>query len=294
MPSAVAIAFAADTNMEYPLHVAIVSVLRHISPAVLPHFYLSLDGIDAKGLALLKGTLDAVGKPYLMDVLPAIDKSNYAGFETLHGALAHYNRLFFADLIPDDRILYIDADTVTCVDVAPLFSLDMSGHTLGAVLDGTVAQAGDGYVYRKLGMPEDTPVFNSGVILINAQRWRAEGRTAETLELCKMRFKSGDQPALNYVFRNQVLDIGLKYNIKLYPHHKAALPAEGIFHFLGSPKPWDVLGGVFNAHSSLYARELVATKAFPFRYNRYFRIETYRRALRIAGGYYRVLKTRFA
>jgi lipopolysaccharide biosynthesis glycosyltransferase len=291
----IVIAFCADSNMEQPLHIAMSSVLRHLSPAVVPHFYLVPGDIGHRGIQKLRDTLDLTHKPFHLTVLANPEAGFYKGFYPLHGDLMSFTRLMLPEMIETDRILYLDADTVTTVDVSTLFSLDMSKHALGAVHQGTRETAGDGALYKQLGMQKDSPVFNSGVLLMNADAWRSESISDALMQLCASGIKNGDQTALNVFFEGKVLDIGQQYNVKLYPNQaNSGVPDQGIYHFVGSPKPWDLFGDLLGASPAIYKQAREQTAVAGLSNTRWLRLRNYTRAYRIAGGYYRAIRSRLS
>ena len=60
---------------------------------------------------------------------------------------------------------------------------------------------------------------------------------------------------------------------------------DGIVHFVGSPKPWDLLGEFFHPYQSIwYESASAAGIRFP-KSRRYFRRESWKRAVRIKNQY---------
>ncbi len=288
-----AVSFSADLKMEYPLHVATTSVLRSLHPEWQAHFYLALEGFSAQKIQQLQQSLDLANRQYQLTLLPPIDLSRYRHFRPLHGNKMIFNRLLLPDMVPVDRLLYIDTDTFTTVDISPLFTGDMQGFAAGFIFDERVCECGEADTYRELGLPDDGFVFNSGVVLMNVPQWKSEERTEELLEFCKRKYKNGDQPALNFVFHGRALKLPRKFNITLYPQVSRQVPEEGIFHFVGSPKPWDIAGDVLNPHAHLYRRGVSETALPKFATSKYLQVGSYERALRLMRSYYRIAKLRF-
>lgn len=157
--------------------------------------------------------------------------------------MASYGRLLIDRILPASyrRVLYLDGDTLIDRDVTALASVPLDGKAVGAVVDigrllaGRVEEA-----RRRLELGPDGAYFNSGVLLIDRERWRrkAIGEAclrvlAETPE----RFTQKDQCALNFVCRGDWARLDVGWNLQ--PAAMLFAPREGaVYHFLGGNKPW--------------------------------------------------------
>jgi lipopolysaccharide biosynthesis glycosyltransferase len=150
-----------------------------------------------------------------------------------------------------DRVLYLDADVEICGDIAPLFGLDLGGAPLAAV---PLVRASDGGApgfdrgnearFRALGMTRPYRYFNSGVMLIDTQRWIAQDLGERLLdfierntELCKL----PDEDALNAVLDGGIAEISPIWNFRSWERtlpriRKRVAPV--ILHYDGPEKPW--------------------------------------------------------
>src|SRR5262249_21362377 len=102
-----------------------------------------------------------------------------------------------------------------------------------------------------------------------------------------------DQTILNYVFyENQFLELDSSYNHVLYPSYKPVIPSAAgeIFHFIGSPKPWDFLGEVLHTNYSLFEGVLSKTAFRSYKSYRGLTFGRARRTLRLARSYLYVLR----
>ena len=110
-------------------------------------------------------------------------------------------RLFMARVLPEtvDRVIYIDCDTVVLDSLQEMFDTPMGHHYLGMVAEPTANKPRR----VQLGMPDQQPYFNAGILLVNLKLWREEN--AENTVLCYYRDKGGnliapDQDAINGAF----------------------------------------------------------------------------------------------
>lgn len=154
-----------------------------------------------------------------------------------------YARLFLGDLIDPAiaRVLYLDCDTFVRSALDPLFSMDMEGHAIAAVLqpDRMHVIAGRDLRARKAFSMAD-PYFNSGVMLIDMAQYRqvdiigmlADGVSPE--ELAQFYY---DQDMINFCFKGRILELDMHWNLQnAEPAHEVLNPH--IVHYSANPKPW--------------------------------------------------------
>ncbi|MBV9077397.1 MAG: glycosyltransferase family 8 protein [Methylobacteriaceae bacterium] len=146
------------------------------------------------------------------------------------------------------RVLYLDADTLICADLRPLWNEPLDGKVMGVVRDHFRL---DG---EQIGFGPDTPYFNSGVLLIDMAAWRAarcEERVLDYLARHGQSLPWMDQDALNVALRDEVKFLDLAWNFQprcadvparflgLSDADYAALRASPkLIHYTTSLKPW--------------------------------------------------------
>lgn len=151
-----------------------------------------------------------------------------------------YGRILIPRLVPEDRVLYLDADTIVNGSLSELFSMNMEDHTIGAVEDFTMAGT-----------------FNSGVLLIDNQKLREDPTfTDDLLAKGQEHTSNDDQTLLNEHFKGAWLQLPNQYNLQIgldaavfytepnnMAHYnqmvKAAKPRL-IIHYSTSDKPWQM------------------------------------------------------
>jgi lipopolysaccharide biosynthesis glycosyltransferase len=111
-----------------------------------------------------------------------------------------------ADLLPEiSRALYLDSDIVVMGDISGMLHLDLSQYPLAAALDAFDASP---LFKRKISLGQSVPYFNSGVMLLNLDRWRSEniGRRALDFAATNPQYiVYWDQCALNNIIRGNFL-----------------------------------------------------------------------------------------
>lgn len=166
-----------------------------------------------------------------------------------------WRRLLLPDLLPDcERVLYLDSDLLALQSLVPLFQADIHSNLLAAAPSPV---AGSEQRLRELGCDPAHGYFNSGVLLMNLDRMRAEDFTDRALALAAEKavgFVYPDQDLLNLMAQNRWLKLHPRWNaishFWLYPELTASCntPDEclaarlspAIVHFEGpnSIKPW--------------------------------------------------------
>lgn len=148
------------------------------------------------------------------------------------GSLSQFARLFVASDLPGDleRVLYLDCDIIFCQSVSLLWNLDMHGKTIAALNDAFSRQ------YRaNINLEPEDVMFNSGVMLIDLNRWKrqkVEERLLKFIAMKQGRIQQGDQGALNailsrdtYCFHPRFNSVTIFYDFtyhELYVYRKPA------------------------------------------------------------------------
>ena len=148
------------------------------------------------------------------------------------------------------RILYLDADVfVQGGDFAALMDVDIGAHPLAAVRDNMQWRTPGRLVpsYKRLGLSA-TPVFNSGVLLIDVAAFNGQ----DVLDRCLAFARSHpperiglDQDLLNAVLHGGWAEISPVWNWQYTWASRLfeAMADAHVVHFIGPKKPWTHAGG---------------------------------------------------
>jgi hypothetical protein len=113
----------------------------------------------------------------------------------------------------------MDSDVIVRCDITELWNQSIEGHVIAAVLDDgikTVSGEKGLPTWRNIGLEPDTPYFNSGVMLIDIDRWRdlAIGcRAMKYLETYTDQLVFADQDALNAVIAGDWRHLDPRWNV---------------------------------------------------------------------------------
>ncbi|MBC6443760.1 MAG: hypothetical protein GDA53_11775 [Rhodobacteraceae bacterium] len=149
-----------------------------------------------------------------------------------------------------DRVLYLDGDTLA--GPVPIdMGQDLQGKVFGAVEDFTYRNAYDSMFIRDGLRGRGHRYFNSGVLLIDWQKWggQTEEDALEFYQKCVRFLKHNDQCALNHTCVGRWCPLDLSWNTGTSMLWKAEYAKKArVVHFYGSTKPWD--SGRFKEHGT--------------------------------------------
>lgn len=180
-----------------------------------------------------------------------------------HISQAAYLRLRMCDIVPQhySRLIYIDADAICIEPLDELWTMDLGASSLAGARDTStpfVSSPRGIASFEELGLAHDTPYFNSGVLVVDIEKWRLADPlvfAGEYVERFGTVQQALDQEILNARFVGEWLELDPRWNasprlfsIDHWPDASAkevfqstavaARENPAIVHFLGPKKPW--------------------------------------------------------
>lgn len=260
-----------------PLAVTLHSAASNLSEGNHLHVILMDGGIKEESFAGLQETL--LDLPISVSVLK-INRAEVCDLVTSHH-ITHtaYFRLLAGRLLPDEikRVIYLDSDVLVQGDLSELWNEPLHDQYCLAATD-IACPFVDAYEtqrarpeirrsipylaaispipnWRQLKLSPVEPYFNSGVMVLNLDRWRRESIDQKLLKCLRENSSHvwcWDQYALNVVFAQQWGELPAKWNqgahVFEYPdasfspikqsdfEHMRGSPS--IIHFTTEFKPW--------------------------------------------------------
>lgn len=161
-----------------------------------------------------------------------------------------------AELINIDKVLYLDGDMLIEKDITGLYNIDLDNKYAAVVLDMPLVLAKENQC-KKLFLSYNE-YFNSGMMLLNLKKMRAEGISRKLYKYKENEINYFmDQDAFNVIFNNNVIYLNLYYNMVFrvldnYPleticnfyeiplelSEEALLKKAYILHMASKFKPW--------------------------------------------------------
>ncbi|MGQ7416613.1 glycosyltransferase [Streptococcus suis] len=197
-------------------------------------FYLLHQGdVSIEWIRSINKHLSKVGSKLKNAYISDTSINSYTTFLTAGAWL----RFFIADIVKEDRAIYLDSDLIINGSLDDLFEMDLGDAYVAAVEDPYKDEEGN---------------FNSGVMVLNLVQWRKENVTEQlfkTAEEKHTQVRNGDQSILNLVCEGRWLALDKDFNFQTYDlisryDHSAYLfkdlgdKVPTIVHFLTKDKPW--------------------------------------------------------
>ncbi len=214
--------------------------------------YILHSDLEQKDIADIRAGIPNTVTPHFLEVNP--DK--FSGFpESDRYPKQIYYRLIAPLILPKtlDRILYLDADTVTINPLVKLYEMDFeSNYYVACTHTGKILTK---FNQVRLGNSEERPYINTGVLLINLPAIRERINLADIQEFVSTKGPTlvlPDQDILTALYGDKVKLADsllynlsdrtlLGYNIKPF-NEKLAVDwvrqNTSIIHYMGRNKPW--------------------------------------------------------
>ncbi|HMP79870.1 MAG TPA: glycosyltransferase family 8 protein [Pirellulaceae bacterium] len=263
-----------DERYAMPLAVTLSSAAEQLPVGRSMCVYLVDAGLSSESRHQLHASL--APHPVELNFVPA-DAAELGGLSISHH-ISHtaYLRLLADRWLPSDlqRVIYLDSDLLVRDSLTELWSAELGDHAVLAVPDIACPfvnarfgcrnyRKASPYLaclspvqnHRQLGLAADSLYFNSGVMVMNLDRWRRERLGEQMLECLRANREHiwcWDQYALNVVLAGRWGRLPLRWNVGThafeYPSLACApleqaefaesLQRPAVFHFTTEFKPW--------------------------------------------------------
>lgn len=198
------VALAANAAYADPLLVAMASMARCSSRPI--QFVVLDGGLTDSQRQLIDRAVSANSSVGHKVRFTTVDDAAFRSFRLMNGNAMTYARLLLPEILPEDWVLYVDADTLWRGDAAQLW--DMRDDSASAVATPDCADSAS----KDEGLCGE--YFCAGIMLTNLKRWREEGVSAKCCawlaEHPEARF--WDQSALNRVLKGRVKLVDKAWN----------------------------------------------------------------------------------
>jgi lipopolysaccharide biosynthesis glycosyltransferase len=245
------------------LHATLGSLVKNLGRRDQVSLTVFIEDISEAELETLKATITEAGGVGTC-VFKKADTSAFKDLKTLHGQWMTYLRLLLPNLLADaTTILYLDSDLIINTDACAFFDHRLENFPVAAVDAGEIEWALDHKFQKSIGLTDQDKWFNAGVLVLNAELWRRDGLIERSLEMARTHndaLTSHDQSVLNALFSRNFHPLPAQFNMQIAPTDKPLPDADCIYHFVGSPKPWDPLGKYFHRNWKIWNGAVTRTQ----------------------------------
>lgn len=207
------VVYASDDTFAWILGVSLISLYENSKDMEEIHVYILNSGIEEEN----RSKLEEISHNYSRSRpiwIKAKDISQELSMKVTmdRGSMSQYARLFLSDSLPANlsRVLYLDCDTIFLQSVRELWSLNLHGKTIGALMDAFSK------CYRaNIDLESKDVMFNSGVMLVDLKKWKemnAEERLMKFIRMKKGKIQQGDQGALNAILSHDTYCFEPRFN----------------------------------------------------------------------------------
>jgi len=267
---------AADGNYALQAQVLFGSIIKtHLRPVHLIIFGNGWKSREIKRITAMQTLLATVE-------IRSVDADKFSAVNLARGfpLATAYNVLAPEYLLQkESRAIYMDADMVVMEDLTDLWQLPLT-TAVGAVLDAHIVWMSSPSMWRpwrEEKVDPMTPYLNTGLMLIDLERWRRESLTGRTLEyLEKYTMPCVDQDALNFALNGAFDQLHPRYNsmpyhlLKMFRYVDAVDPDQRIGEAIMNPavvhfhrsffgKPWTY----FSTHPGTKMWRTLASEVHP-------------------------------
>ena len=242
----IVLASAIDNNYAQHLGVLLVSIFENKGSEKIKYYVID-GGITEKN----KKRLLKISKKYKFELIfNKIDETQFRDLKVTH----HFNAtIYFCLTVPNilykkyNKILFLDADTIVIGSLRSLWKTDTKNSYLGALCDRENFEHNH---HIRLSLRNKNDYFNSGVMLINTNKWVENDILNKVVKFVEDNHKIIEYPeqdGLSFIVDGNYKKIPKKYNYSVIHHpnfrfFKKVKPPQDIliYHFATSvDKPWN-------------------------------------------------------
>lgn len=207
------IIYASNDGYAGHLAASMVSLMDNNRQIPQMDLYILSVGICPEYGAKLKKLAKSYGRSLFLKELGDLRKRFPYDIDTRGFDISAMGRLFAAEMLPEtvEKALYLDCDTIVCGSILPLYDTELGTMAAAMVMEPTVYRE----MKETIGLKQDDPYYNSGVILMNLALWRREHILRQLLEFYgahEGRLFACDQDTLNGGLKGRILSLPPRYN----------------------------------------------------------------------------------
>ncbi len=205
------IIYASDNNLIVQLTVSLYSLLEtNYQNNLLIHLFL--EDVSQEDKEYLRCLAAQFHTDIIIEDMPNLSEIGSVNIIPDKRSPIMYCRLFFEAILPHEysKVLWLDSDTLVVGDISVLFALEISQYACIMAKDPCDICI----LAEHKRAPE--PYFNSGIMLVNMNKWRDFHFLDQVLKEAQrrggMKGPAGDQSYINCILRNHIATMPVEYN----------------------------------------------------------------------------------
>jgi len=228
------IVFSVDNKFSMPLGVALTSLFSNKKGEYEIKVYVLDGGIDKINKEKLKVIEDTYGFQINYIDMLNYDLSSFPELGRLNAC--SYYRLLAPEIIPEDKIIYLDCDTVVLDDLNKIFEKEINNENIISAVADLGEKDKIKYFFRPIN-----GYFNAGVMVIDCGAYRKDDvfkKALDFVNLNKKAIKYADQDILNHLLEGRWLRLDDAYNVQQDNYQPPISADIKVLHYTGAVKPW--------------------------------------------------------
>lgn len=202
------VVYSSDDGYVQHLAVSMISLLEHNKDIDEIHFFILDNNISKENKNELKNITDIYRRTIkFISIVQVICGINL----NTDFSISAYARLFLSSIIKQDRVLYLDCDTIVVNSLKQLLEIDMKNYYVAGVQDSVSLE-----LRSAVNFSDNQRYINSGVLYINLKKWR-EDNIEKLFKKCISHHNGNvphhDQGIINSVCQNNIYILDLRYNL---------------------------------------------------------------------------------
>lgn len=218
----ISVAYGLNNSYFLQTYISIISILENSFSTTFYKFYLLINNKDFKeeNKAILQNLVDKYQncKFFYCDINTTIFFNISINSKKKYPKETFY-RLLIANYIPDDRVIYLDGDTLIFSDLNEMYNLKMGDNYILGFADR-------GFKYIDSLGYKDYKYITAGVLLIDLKNIRNQNITDKFIDymnINKNRLIQNDQTVINVVLKENIGFLPPKFGIWNFRNKKEVL-----------------------------------------------------------------------
>lgn len=198
------------------LGTSIASLLENNKDSDNIDIFIIEHGISSGNKEKLTNLVHSYNRSLNFIAMPDINRIEKLGLKQIkkNWLFDSYCRLFLNHILPENisRVIYLDSDVLVVNNIGKLWSYDLQDKCIGAVKESLSSN-----YFSLFGLNEGSVYCNSGVLLIDLDRWRE--KKCDQLVRQYVQSQNGyvfymEQSVLNIALQEEIVPLPAAFNVK--------------------------------------------------------------------------------